>query len=782
MTNMWWGDAVLRCLGRGFSRGLPRALAVILVLLSASIFSQASAQSFRFSSFDIQGNLRVDDATVLSYAELVPGEAVSSGQLNQAFQDIMDSGLFESVELTPQGSTLLIEVREFPTINRIAFEGNRRIDADQLLEFVRSTPRRVFSPTQAQQDAANIVSAYEAQGLLAASVTPKIIRRSENRVDLVFEVTEGRVVENQRVSFVGNRVYSDRRLRRVLDTKQAGLFRALFRNDTFVADRIEFDTTLLQDFYQSRGYIDFEVLNVSTELSRERDATFITFQIREGQQFRFGALTATSDLPEIDTEEFLDVVRLREGAVYSPVLLEGAIERMEGLATQKGFDFVRVDPRVVRNDRDLTLDVEFALVRGERIFVERIDIEGNQTTLDRVIRRQFRTVEGDPFNPREIRAATNRIRALNYFSQVDVNSREGSGPDQVVIDVDVEETPTGSLGIGGSYSTDDGIGVNLTFSERNFLGRGQILRFEIDSTDDTGTTQLSFTEPALLGRSLALTTTVFDQFDDSNNAEFSTSTTGAEVRLAFPTGRFTRLTTSYSFVSQDLAELDDDNSPILQAERGSRTRSTIGYTWAYDTRGRGLDPNSGVLLRFGQQYSGLGGDVETIRTVATAIAQRRFRDEDFGVRAVLEVGNVTGLNDYVTTVNDRFYLSSSQLRGFDFRGIGPRDLDAVAQDPLGGNNFFSARFEFQFPIGFAEDAGVSGGLFADFGSVWDLDNTNGAGGVNSVDDSFRLRSSVGLSIFWETALGPLQFNFSEPINAEPYDDTRSFDISVSTQF
>ncbi|MDU8941905.1 outer membrane protein assembly factor BamA [Ovoidimarina sediminis] len=782
MTNIWWGSA-------GFRRFDRRAgwMAACVFLLSLAVFvsavpNGALAQSYRFGTFVVEGNQRVDNATVLSYADIAPGETVGSGALNQAFQDLMDSGLFESVELVPQGGTLLIRVQEFPTINRIAIEGNRRLDEEDLLQVVRSAPRRVFSPTQAQQDASNIVDAYESQGLLAATVTPKIIRRSENRVDLVFEVTEGRVVENQRVSFVGNRVYSDRRLRRVLETKQAGLLRAFFRNDVFVADRIEFDITVLRDFYLSRGYIDFEVLDVSTELARERNATFITFQVREGQQFRFGALSATSDLDAVDPEAYLKVAKLREGAVYSPTLLENAIERMEELATQDGLDFVRVDPRVTRNDRSQTLDIEFSIVRGERIFVERIDIEGNQTTLDRVIRRQFRTVEGDPFNPREIRAASNRIRALNYFSTVDVNSREGSAPDQVVIDVDVEEVPTGSLGAGASYSSDNGLGLALNFSERNFLGRGQILNFDLNTTSESGTSQLSFTEPALLGRDLALTLSIFNRETDNNNASFTTRSTGAQARLGFPTGRFSRLSTSYTFLSQDLGELSANNSPILQAERGSRTKSSIGYTWTYDTRNRGIDRNAGVLLQFGQEFAGVGGDVEYIRTQGTAIAQRRFRNEDYTVRAVFEAGNVTGLGDYITTVNDRFFLSSSQLRGFDFRGMGPRDLDAVAQDPLAGNNFVSARFEFGFPIGLVEDAGISGGLFLDVGSVWGLDNTNGAGGVDSVDDGFNLRSSIGLSIFWETALGPLVFNFSEAIKSESYDKTRSFDVTVSTRF
>jgi outer membrane protein insertion porin family len=780
MTDIWWGsvrfaDRVRRVVGRVLPAGL--ALAFALCLAGA-----AQAQTYQFSNFVVEGNQRVDPATVISYAQIDRGAAVTDADLNRAFQNILGSGLFETAELVPRGNTLLIRVEEYPTINQIAVEGNRRLDDEAVLAIIRSTPRRVYSPTVAEQDAAAIVSAYEAQGLLAATVTPKIIRRSENRVDLVYEVTEGRFVENQRVSFVGNRAFSDRRLRRVIETKQAGLFRALFRNDTFVADRIEFDRTLLRDFYLSRGYVDFQVVDVSTELSRERNATFITFQLREGQQFEIGQVSAVSEVNGVNAAEFLAAGKLRENVVYSPVLIENAITRMEGLAVQKGIDFLRIEPRVTRNDRALTLDIQFVLSRGPRVFVERIDIEGNQTTLDRVIRRQFRIVEGDPFNPREVRNAAERIRALNYFENVDVTSREGSGPDQVIVDVDVEERPTGSLGVGGSYSSDSGFGLFLNFSEANFLGRGQRLSFDIATTSETGSSTISFIEPALLGRDLTLGLSAFRIVSNDNNSFFDTKSTGFRTSLGFPIGEYSDLTLRYEFSKDEVSDVEEGSSPIIFEDEGERDVSSVGYTWSYDTRTGGLDPNAGILLSFGQEFAGVGGDVNYVRSEVRAIAQKRLRNEEFTLRAIFEGGNLSMLDDNNSRVTDRFYLSSTQLRGFEFRGIGPRDLDAENEDALGGLNYAVARFEYGFPIGFVEDLGISGGLFLDVGSVWSLDNTDGAGGPGSVDDSFHLRSSVGISIFWDTAIGPLTFNFAEAIQSEDYDETRTFDIALTARF
>ena len=414
-------------------------------------FTPALAQSYSFSDVTIEGNTRVDAATILSYAGIGRGQTLNTGQLNDAYQRIVNSGLFETVEFLPQGGTLKIVVNELPMLNVVDLEGNKRLKDEALKGLLQSKSRNVYNPATAEADAAAIAEAYRVQGRLAATVDPKIIRRSDNRVDLVFEINEGKPVEVERLSFVGNRAYSDRRLRQVLETKQAGILRQIIGRDTFVAERLELDKQLLRDFYLSRGYIDIEVLDATGELAAERDASFVTITVREGQQYRIGSVSTVSTIEGLDEAEFADAQRLRSGVVYSPALIENNIARMETLALNKGLNFVRIEPVLTRNERDQTLDIEFVLSRGDRVFVERIDIEGNTTTLDQVIRRQFRTAEGDPFNPREIRQAAERIRALGYFGNANVEAAPGSDGEQVVVNVDVEEQPTGSLNIGASF-------------------------------------------------------------------------------------------------------------------------------------------------------------------------------------------------------------------------------------------------------------------------------------------------------------------------------------------
>ncbi len=764
---------------------LHRGLAALFIVISLGYFgfaTDAQAQTYRFSTVQVTGNQRIDPATILSYAGISRGQTINAAQLNDAYQRIVDSGLFEEVILVPRGGRLDIKVKEFPTINVISIEGNKRIKNADILKMLASQPRHVYSPTVAEADTATIIDAYRQAGRFAATVTPKIIRRSENRVDLVFEVTEGRVSEVERLSIIGNRAFSDSRLRRVLGTKQAGLLRAIIKSDTFIADRIEFDKQVLRDFYHSRGYVDFQVQSVVSEMARKRNGFFITFKVQEGQKFRFGKITTVATVPGVDAAEFQSVVKIHPGVVYSPALVDRTITRMERLATKKGMNFIRVKPRITRNDRDLTLDVEFTVERGPRVFVERIDIEGNATTLDRVIRRQFHTVEGDPFNPREIRDAAERIRALGFFKKAEVKAREGSSPEQVIIGVNVEEKPTGSLNFGAAYSTDTGAGLTIGFKERNFLGRGQALSFDIRTASNDRSISFNFVEPALLGRNLRFGIGVGYTTSNQSNSNYDTKVGTFTPSLEFPISENGRLQLRYSYKSTDLFGVDAVNSSailVAEAARGRLASSGIGYSYSFDSRRTGLNPNAGVVFRFGQDYMGLGGDNKYIRTTALLGAETKIMNEEVTLRAIVEGGALAMISGD-SRVTDRFFLGSSKLRGFEPNGMGPRDLGAVNQDALGGNMFASARLEAQFPLGLPAEYGITGGVFLDAGSVWGLDNVAGTGGP--VDDAFHLRSSIGVSIFWTTAIGPLRFNFSRTLLKEPYDRPRNFDLTISTSF
>ena len=766
------------------------ATAVFLSAATASqpFFTPAYAQSFSFSNVKIEGNERVDAATILNYAGISRGSEVSGAALNDAYQRIANSGLFEAVELVPQGNTLVIRVTEYPIVSVINFEGNKRIKDEQLAALITSQARRVYSPALAEADAAAIAEAYRISGRLAATVTPKIIRRSDNRVDLVFEVTEGRVVEVERLNFVGNRAFSDRRLRQVLETKQAGFLRTLIQRDSFIAERLDLDKQLLTDFYLSRGFIDFEILDASAEISRERDASFVTFTVREGLPYTVGKVSTVSEVEGVDAADFAGVQKIRAGQTYTPLLIDNNITRMETLALKQGLNFIRVEPRITRNDRGQAVDVQFAIVRGERIFVERIDIEGNATTLDQVIRRQFRTVEGDPFNPREIRQSAERIRALGFFSDAQVNTEPGSAADQVVVNVDVVEQPTGSLSFGLGYSVNEGTSFNIGFSESNFLGRGQLLSLRIDTGSDNQNSSFSFTEPALLGRDLSFSVGAYYRTSEQDNAFYNTRNIGLTTGIGFPLGEQSRLNLLLRISDDKLYNVGVDSSPILQREDDIPDLSTVslGYSYEIDTRITGQNPNGGILLRFGQDLAGFGGDTEYVETTAFALAETKVFNEEITIRAIFEGGAITSLGNYSSRATERYFASSSKLRGFEPNGIGPRDLGSVNQDALGGNMYAVARFEADFPLGLPEEYGISAGAFLDVGSIWSLDDVNGAPSASNpsgiVDDGLNARAVVGLSVFWTTPIGPLRFNFSHVLQKEDYDKEQNFDFTISTKF
>ena len=772
---------------RGGARRLHvfSAMVFCLFALANAVFvAPADAQTYRFNTIAIEGNIRVDDSTLFGLAGFGRGESVSAGQLNAAYGNIAASGLFETVEFVPQGSTLLIRVSEYPIINIVNFEGNRRVDDDAITEIVQTRSGRVLSPSQVEADARAIAELYAQRGRSAAEITPRIIPRGNNRVDLAFEIREGNVVEIERLSFVGNRAYSSYRLRQVLNTKQAGVFRWLVQRDTFVAERISLDRQLLTDFYLSRGYVDFEILSVTSELARERDGFFLTFNIREGLQYRFGNISVVSEVEGIDAGDYEAELRLRPGTIFSPTVLDQNIARIERLAERRGLRFIRAEPRFTRNNRNQTIDVEFAIVRGERVFVERIDIQGNTTTLDRVVRRQFTSAEGDPLNPREIREAAERIRALGYFADVDVDTRRGSAPDQAIVDVEVEETTTGSLGFSVSYGRAQGIGFGISFSEQNFLGRGQQVAVSFNTVKGSRDISLQFAEPALFGRDLRYSLSVGYRETRSFFSDFDTREGFLNNSIGFPVGEYARLQLRQGLVLDRLSGLSGTSSQRLQddADAGTAVTGSLGYTYTFDTRNVGIDPSRGTILSFSQDF-GLGNQSRRyVKTEGRAGYEIGVFNEDVTLRADARAGVLQMING--KSRNRERYQLSDVMRGFAPGRSGPRDFDAGNNDVLGGNRYFAVQLEAQFPLGTPEEYGLSGGVFADAGSVWGVDNVSG---INMVDGStdynkLHIRAAVGVSLFWDSPLGPLRFDFSRPVRKLDRDRAQNFDFSIVSQF
>ena len=737
------------------------------------------AQTFTISEIEIVGNQRIETETIESYISLSKGQNFEADEINSAYQRVLKSGLFESVKFDETDGVLKVTVVEYPTINRIYFEGNVRIEDTVLEKVLKSKEKYVLDAQTVEQDRKNIAETYAVRGRLAARINPKVIKKSENRVDLVFEIFEGGVIEIQKIGIVGNKAFSDRRLRRVLSTKQAGPFRAFVRSDTFVEERIEFDKKVLEEFYISRGFVDFRVNSVNAELTEERDGYFVVFNITEGQQFSVGNVAVETSLKELDTAQYYKILNLKAGSVYSAKVTELDVEKIERLALKNGLDFIRVRPKIAKDGSSLAVNVTYSIERGPRVILERINIAGNTATLDKVIRRQFRAAEGDPFSARRIRQATDRIRSLGFFETVDVSAREGKRKDSVIVDVLVKEKPTGSVSLGGSYSTSSGFGLLLEYAERNFLGRGQDFRLKYNSGVGSRTYSLGFIEPEFLSPGLSLGLSSKFTETEKENSNYDTTILDVSPQISFPISDYSKLSVSIGYNETELRNAVNVGS-IIQNEvdlgQDERAYSRIAYT--YNTLRDGLDPNFGVLFKLSQEVSGFTGDGESSKTSALARLQRKILNEEVLVKGTLEGGVLDYGNSRVT---DRFFLGSALMRGFEPGGIGPREIvneGEVINDALGGNTFAVLRLEAEFSLGLPEEYGIDGGIFFDVGNLWSLDNIS----EDVIYDDGSWRSVLGASLFWKTPIGPLRFNFSRPLKKETFDREQNFDLTIRTQF
>jgi outer membrane protein insertion porin family len=774
------------------------AMAIGMAVVSVSMIANpVMAQSTTVTGVSVEGNKRIATSTILSLAALTPGTRYSAGQINAAVQRLNASGFFKTVDFEVRSGRVTIVVDENPTINRIAFEGNKKLKDDDLKGLISSQPRQTFSAKRAEADAQEMAKAYSAGGRIDAQITPRLIERSDNRVDLVFQVVEGRVTEIEKITFVGNRNYSQKRLRTALATKQAGLIRALISSDTFIQDRLELDKQRLREFYLNRGFIDFSVLSTSADLTRNKDAFLLNFTVEEGQQYKFGEITLVTTEDDIDIESYQKVSKIKAGRNYDPRKIENLVQELDIKLGTEGFAFVSAHPRISRDDETRTLDVEIELTRGQRLFVERIDIEGNSTTLDRVIRRQFELAEGDAFNRREIQEATDRIRATGLFENVSVESREGSSRDRAIIDVNVKEKATGNLGIGAGYSSSDGFTLNLNLEERNFLGRGQTVRFDLSNNSDARNLSFSFSDPSFLDRDLQAGFRLGYRSSSNTKIPIDTTTLEFAPNMTFPVGKNATMSIGYRLENEEIkvqteedtsttpsTTVDVDISPFIASDAGKQVKSSVIFGYNFDRTNSVIEPTAGFKFGISQQFTGLGGEATFSKTSINFKTYTTLFNDDIILSAELDAGAITGSG---ARISDRFFLGGDKLRGFEDYGVGPRDVtnitptDATSGQPLGGNMYAVARLEASFPIGLPEEYGIFGGVFLDAGSVWGLDGITSAD-VGTEVDSPKIRAAAGVSIFWKTAIGPLRFNFSRPIKKEVYDIEENFRFTIDTRF
>ena len=743
----------------------------------------------------VQGNQRVDQTTILSYLPIQPGDPVDPVLLDVAVRTLYRTNLFADVQIALNGTDLIVQVVENPVINQVVFEGNSAMSEEKLREEVTIRPRGIYTPARVQEDVQSIVELYRLSGRISATVTPKLVELDQNRVDLVFEIDEGPSTGVRHINFLGNQAFSDNDLRGVMVTKTSRWWRLFSSNDNYDPNRLDYDQEQLRTFYTNRGYYDFRVVSAVAELSPNQEDFLVTLTVDEGEQYNFGDISVETQSERLNADFLRRLLPLQEGELYESDRIEESVDALTFAAGSAGYAFVDIRPTYRANPETRTVDVTFNVREGERVYVERIDIVGNNRTIDPVIRRELLLGEGDAFNRTLIERSRNNLRALGFFEEVEITEARGSEPDRSLVTVQVTEQPTGELSVGAGFSSVDAFIINLGISERNFRGRGQNVVARVEWGSIRQQIDFRFTEPKFLGRDIRAGWDLYhSRYDYSEYSSYNYASTGGGVRFSWPLNGYTLLSTRYSLRADDVTVpsgycgAGGFASRALCEQIGESINSSIGYTLLVDRRNDPIRPTRGWTANLRQDFAGVGGDVNYVRTELEGSWFWGFSPE-WVVTLQGSTGYVTGWNGDAIRINDRFFKGGNSFRGFETAGIGPRDLALGANsrgNALGGNFYAIGTVELSLPNYLPEEYGIRTSLFVDVGTLGILDNRyqileNGTPDPDIVDD-LALRASAGISVHWRSPMGPIRLDFSKVLAREDYDVTETFRFSTSTQF
>lgn len=780
---------------------LTLALLVIapVAILVGGLASPAIAQVV--SNIIVEGNQRVEADAVLAYMQVSPGQQATPDRIDQSIKALFQTGLFSDVRIFRRGASLVVQVEENPIVNRVTFEGNDELDDETLAKEIELRERMVFTRARAQSDVQRLIALYRRSGFFAVRIEPKVIRLPQNRVNLVFEIQEGAETRIARINFVGNQAFSDSQLRSVVSTAESAWWKFFTTADTYDPDRLAYDRELLRRHYLKHGYADFRVIAATAELAPDGESFFITFTVEEGPQYNLGEVAVNTGATNLDPARLRGAMTIAPGELYDASKIDKSVENMTVEAGRSGFAFARVEPRMDRDPAAQVLNVTFDIQEGERVYIDRIDIIGNVRTLDVVIRRELRLVEGDAYNRILVERARRRLTALDYFEKIDIRETPGSAPDRLVLIIEVVEKSTGTVSFAAGYSTIEKVIGSISISERNLLGRGQFVRLQTSASFVRQSIDFSFTEPYFMGTRMSAG---FDAFATQTNQEeessFDARQIGGKIRFGFPLTEFTLLQTSYGFTRR-IIDVDDPAlvSPAIAFAEGTDNISAVGLTFIYNDLDNPLRPTSGKRFEFSETVAGLGGDVNFFRS---EVEGHYFRPLFFdGVVLMLRAtaGHVEGWGGQEVSVIDRFFKGADSFRGFERAGVGPHMLGVTGQsDAIGGKTFGIGTVEVTFPLGLPQEWGLEGAVFSDFGTVFNApERTIQAGATGCpipedvpeeditdcrVFDSANLRASVGAGVIWHSPFGPLRLDVAWPFLEENFDKTELVRFSIGTQF
>ena len=752
-----------------------KKISLATLMFSLALSCRVEAAEIYVSQIEVDGLQRVERETVLSYLNVEQGSSVSQEYLNSSMKRLFETGLFADVNIDARGNGVLaVKVVENPVINKRVFDGNDKVDDTLLESEVQLKSGSIYNIAKVQDDVQRILEVYKRSGRYATVVEPKIIKRDQNRVDLVYEISEGPTAAISKVNFIGNHHYSDDDLQSEIMSKESRWYRLFSSSENYDPEKTNYDKELLRRFYLKRGYADFRVLSAVAELSPDKKSFVVTYVLDEGPRYKLEDVRIQSMIKDVDVAALSGQVQQEKGDWYNADLAERSVYALTEELGKKGFAFVDVTPELEKTSGNKMV-LTFNIAEGQRVFVDRINITGNTRTEDEVIRREFRIDEGDAFNAAKIRASRRNVENLNYFSKVDIQTEPNPNDDSKAdINVNVEEKSTGAFNVGVGYSTVNGALFRAGIAENNFQGKGQKLSADVAVSQRTSEYDLSFTEPYFMGRRLSAGIDLFRTEEDyQDEGSYDSESTGGRLRLGWNyTDDFAQYL-RYTLKEDKISNVDRNASIYIKEEEGRYSNSSIGQTMVYDKRDSAVNPKEGYYLSFGNDVAGLGGDEKYLKFDGKAYKYFTLADS-YTFKLFINGGYITGYGDENVRLSNRYYLGGSTLRGFEFAGIGARDK--FTKDALGGNWMIYSGAEMSFPIGL-DEVGVRGRTFVDMGILGKPDDIN----EDYVEYSDTPRVAAGFGFQWQSPMGQIDVDLAFPIVKEDYDETEVFRLNFGSR-
>lgn len=743
-------------------------------------------QTAHIDRITIEGNERIDSQTIISYLPFQTGATVDSELIDSGVKALYRTDLFSDVQIAMNGNEMVVTVVESPIINQVVFEGNHALTKDKLRDEVQIRPRGVFTKAKVQEDVQRIIELYRKGGRISATVTPKIVELPQKRVDLIFEINEGAKTGVSSVNFIGNKAFSDNDLKTTVVTQKSLWWKFFSSNDNYDPDRMDYDREQLRKFYTNRGYYDFRVISAVAELTPDRKDFAISYTLDEGQKYNFGRITIKTDNDKLKAENLQHAISIKPGQLYESDRVQKAVDDLTFAAGAAGYAFVKIDPQEDADPNDHNVDLTFDVHEGARIYIDKINIVGNTQTLDRVIRRQMLVSEGDAYNKALLERSKMYINGLGFFKQaedgVKITEKPSANPGKTNIEVAVQEQPTGELSFGAGFSSYQKFILDIGISQANFRGTGQDVRVRVQTGSIQKDIEASFTEPHFMGRDVSAGIDLFSSSYNYTGVDFSTSSSGAGVRLGYNLNGYSILRLRYNLRRDFITTSGACDGLIYNC--GAGVTSSVGYSLGFDLRNDYIQPTRGWMFTLRQDFAGLGGDVKYVDSEIEGHWYHGFK-KDMILHVSGTAGSKIAWGGDAIRINDRFFKGGDTMRGFEYAGMGPRDLSTGYA--LGGQTYAIGSVELGIPNKLPDQYGLKTALFVDIGTLGSVSNrlkvnsTTGAPLTNIVDD-LSLRASAGITIRWKSPMGPVQFDLSQVLSKESYDKVETFRFSQSTQF